>query len=196
MELIKIDMSMSLVEYRRLALMSLWTGLIVTVGIVCSFIPNLELVILSAFLGGVALGPKRGFIVAVIGEAVFSTLNPIGSGLGYPILLLFQVVGIGIGGGLGGLLAPAIRSLQHPIAKAVALGVTGFVITLIYDVLTALSFPLSSGMVEGTLWGTIVTGLVFFIMHITSNTILFALFAPILVRLVDQQLLMHDLRKD
>ena len=189
-------MSMSLKEYRLLALMSLWTGLIVTVGIVCSFIPNLELVIFSAFLGGVALGPKRGLIVAVIGEAIFSTLNPIGSGLGYPILLFFQVVSIGIGGGIGGLLAPFIRSIRQPIAQAFVLGVIGFTITLLYDALTALSFPLSSGMVEGTLWGTIVTGLVFFIMHMPSNTILFALFGPIMIRLVDQQLLMHDLRKD
>ncbi len=195
MEATAVDM-MSLTGYRQLALMSLWTGLIATVGIIFSFVPNLELVLLSAFLGGVALGPKRGLIVAVVGEAIFSTLNPIGSGLGFPILFLFQLIGVGASGGAGGLLATFIRSIQQPALQTLLMGLTGFIITLFYDALTALSFPLSSGMTEGTIWGTLVTGLVFFIMHMGSNTLMFALFGPVLVRLVDQQLLMHDLQRN
>ncbi|MCF6239481.1 MAG: hypothetical protein L3J79_11850 [Candidatus Marinimicrobia bacterium] len=71
MEATAVDM-MSLTGYRQLALMSLWTGWIATVGLIFSFVPNLELVLLSAFLGGVALGPKRGLIVAVVGEAIIA----------------------------------------------------------------------------------------------------------------------------
>ncbi len=184
---------MSLLEYRRLALMSLWVGLIATVGIVMALIPNVELVILTAFLGGVALGPKRGFIVAVLGEAIFSALNPIGSGLGFPILYAFQLLSVGLSGWVGGLFSNSIVALENVFLKTVLMGLLGFVLTLIYDLLTALSFPLSSGIIEGTLWGTVVAGLAFFVMHMVSNTTLFAIFGPALVQLVRRQLLMHGL---
>jgi len=79
------------------------------------------------------------------------------------------------------------------IPQSILLGVVGFLLTLFYDILTALSFPISSGMTEGTLWATITTGLVFFIMHLISNTVLFSFFGPGLIRLVNRQLEMHGL---
>ncbi len=186
-------MELSLLEYRRFALMSLWTGLIVTVGMVFAFIPNVELIILSAFLGGIALGPKRGLIVAMVGEAIFSALNPIGSGLGFPILYTFQILCLGLSGLLGGIVARLLRRPQNYLVFSLELGVLGFLLTLVYDLLTALSFPISSGMTEGTLWATLTTGLIFFVMHLVSNTILFGLFGPGLVQLLNRQLEMHGL---
>lgn len=176
--------------------MSLWVGLIATVGIVFALIPNVELVILVAFLGGVALGARTGFFVAVLGEAIFSAINPIGSGLGFPILYLFQILSVGLSGLMGGLLARLIFSSDSLLLRSVLLGFAGFLITLFYDMLTALSFPLSTGLTEGTLWGTIVTGLAFFVMHMISNTILFTLFGPGLIQLIERQLLMHGLGRN
>ena len=184
-------MEMSLNDYRSLALMALWVGLIATVGVVLVLIPNVELVLLTAFLGGIALGPKKGFIVAVLGEAIFSAFNPIGSGLGFPILYIFQLLGVGLSGLVGGLLSNALLSINNSILKAVSMGMIGFLLTLVYDMLTALSFPLSSGITEGTLWGSMLTGLAFFVMHMISTTTLFALFGPGLMQLVKRQLLMH-----
>lgn len=186
-------MEISLHEYRRIALMSLWVGLIVTVGMVFALIPNVELIMLSTFLAGVALGPKRGVIVALVGEALFSALNPVGSGLGFPILYGFQIFSVSLSGLAGALLSGYLSREQHGLPVSIVLGATGFALTLIYDLLTALSFPLSSGMTEGTIWGTITTGLVFFTMHLISNTLIFALFGPGLVKLVNRQLEMHGL---
>lgn len=186
-------MEISLHEYRRIALMSLWVGLIVTVGMVFALIPNVELIMLSTFLGGVALGPKRGLIVAVVGEALFSALNPIGSGLGFPILYSFQIISVGMSGLVGALLAGFLSREHSALTLTIVMGVVGFALTLLYDLLTALSFPLSSGMVDGTIWATISTGLVFFTMHLLSNTLMFGLFGPGLVHLVNRQLEMHGL---
>ncbi|MBT3253234.1 MAG: hypothetical protein HN995_04425 [Candidatus Marinimicrobia bacterium] len=188
-------MEMSLLEYRRIALMSLWTGLIVTVGMVFALIPNIELLILSAFLGGVALGPRRGFIVAVVGEAIFSALNPIGSGLGFPILYIFQILSVGISGLTGGILSSYLARHHNYLKTTIILSMVGFLLTLIYDALTALSFPISSGMTEGTIWATLTTGLIFFVLHLVSNTVLFGLFGPGLVQLVHRQLEMHGLMR-
>ncbi|NQV42045.1 MAG: hypothetical protein HQ506_06790 [Candidatus Marinimicrobia bacterium] len=186
-------MEMSLSQYRTIALMSLWIGLIVTVGMVFALIPNVELIILSAFLGGVALGPRRGLIVAIVGEAIFSAFNPIGSGLGFPVLYAFQIISIGLSGLTGGLLSMVfVRKRPYPTV-AVLLGFIGFLLTLIYDTLTALSFPISSGLAEGTIWVTLSLGVIFFVAHLVSNTIIFSLFGPGLVNLVLRQLEMHGL---
>ncbi|NQV29584.1 MAG: hypothetical protein HQ508_01735 [Candidatus Marinimicrobia bacterium] len=184
---------LSLFEYRRFALMALWTGMIATVGIVFAFIPNIELVLLSAFLGGIALGPKRGFLVAALGEALFSALNPIGSGLGFPILYIFQIVSVGLCGLAGGLSLKFIHSSWKPIQTSVYMGVIALFLTLFFDLSTALSFPISSGMTEGALLGVLAAGSFFFILHMASNIILFALFGPSLIRLIDRQLLMNGL---
>ena len=189
-------MELSLLEYRRFALMSLWTGLIVTVGMVFALIPNIELITLAAFLGGVALGARKGLIVAMVGEAIFSALNPIGSGLGFPILYAFQIISIGLSGFSGGVLSHLLRGQQNYFVVSISLGVTGFLLTLIYDTLTALSFPLSSGMTDGTIWATFSMGLIFFVMHLVSNTVVFGLFGPGLVHLVHRQLEMHGLMGD
>jgi len=187
------EMEMSLLEFRRFALMALWTGMIATVGIVFAFIPNIELVLLSAFLGGVALGPKRGFLIAALGEALFSALNPIGSGLGFPILYLFQVISVGLCGFAGGMSIKFIHASKSSMGLSLSLGVVALVLTLVFDLLTALSFPLSSGMTEGALQGVLGAGLLFFILHISSNIILFAFFGPSLIRLIERQLLMNGL---
>jgi len=184
---------MSLHEYRRLALMSLWTGLIATLGIVFVFVPNVELVILTAFLAGVALGPRQGMVVAMLGEALFSTLNPIGSGLGFPVLFALQIVAVGCSGLVGGLFHRREPRTVHPLVVSLMFACAGFGLTLIYDVLTALSMPLAAGVIEGTLLGTLLGGLAFFITHLVSNTILFAFFGPPLSRLVQEQVLMHEL---
>lgn len=195
MKIVKPSMELSLLEYRRIALMSLWAGLLVTVGMFFALIPNMELLLLCAFLGGIALGPKRGFIVALMGEAIFSALNPVGSGLGFPILYGFQIISVGLCGLVGGFMARFFQRKHHYLIVLIVLSVTGFLLTLTYDLLTALSFPLSSGMTDGTIWATLATGLVFFTMHLVSNTILFGLFGPGLIDLVNRQLDMHGLQE-
>jgi len=187
---------MTLFEYRRLALMALLTGLIATLGIAFVFIPNVELVILTAFLAGVALGPKQGLIVAVLGEAIFSALNPIGSGLGFPILFALQIFAVGLSGLAGGLLRFIFRTQVNPVSLGLLLGLTGFLLTLNYDILTSLSMPLASGVIDGTIVGTIVSGLVFFVMHMLSNTILFAVFGPPLATLIQDQMSIYRLDVD
>lgn len=173
--------------------MALWVALIVTVGLVFAFIPNIELVIFVAYLGGAALGAKRGFIVVVMGETIFSAFNPLGSGLAFPILLLLQIISIGFAGLMGGWTASIVLSIRSRIFRLVCVGLTGFFLTLVYDILTSLSLPLSTGMTEGTLIGSITAGLAFFVMHMVSNTILFSLFAPASLILVQNQMQMHGL---
>jgi len=140
------------------------------------------------------MGVKRGLLVAVLGEAIFSAINPIGSGLAFPILYGFQIISIGLAGLLGGLLGPPLIKSRSKLAQWIIFGLAGFFLTLIYDVLTGLSLPLSTGMTEGTIWGSITAGIVFFATHLIANTLIFASLGPGMLSLTERQLRMHGFR--
>lgn len=195
MTILTAESSLSVLEYRSLALQALWVGLIASMGLAFVLIPNIELVTLVAFLGGSAMGVRKGFIAAVLGEAIFSAINPIGSGLGFPILYAFQITSIGLAGLVGGLVSPLLLRINSNFLNALLLGCVGFLLTLFYDVMTALSLPLATGITEGTIWGSISAGLVFYFAHMASNTVLFFLLGPGMLRLVDRQLSMHGFER-
>jgi uncharacterized membrane protein len=159
-------------------------------------IPNIELVTFTAFLGGSVFGVRKGLLVAALGEAIFSAINPIGSGLGYPILYLFQIISIGGAGMVGGLLSPLIMKLRSNLLQVLSLGIVGFLLTFFYDVLTGLSLPLSTGIMEGTIWGSISTGIIFYLAHMISNTAIFSLFGLGMLKLTNRQLIMHGFREN
>lgn len=189
----KIESTVSVLDYQRIALQALWVGLIATVGVIFVFIPNIELVIFVAFIGGTALGVRKGLIVAILGEAIFSAFNPIGSGLAFPILYGFQVFSVGLAGAVGGLISPVILKMDSMATRGVLLGASGFILTFIYDILTSLSLPLSTGMTEGTILGSLSAGIVFYTAHLVSNTLIFSTLGPEMIQLVRRQLLMHRL---
>jgi len=183
-------MQLTLTDYRRLALAAFWVGLMVTGGVFLAYIPNFEVLTTLAFLAGATFGSRRGAVIAITGEGLFSTMNPMGSGLSFPILLLFQVLAMGLIAVVGGLFRNWMLR-DRPLRKSVMLGLTGAVLTFFYDFLTALSWPLTAGTEEGVLMAVSVAGLPFYTMHIVSNTLIFALFMPGLLRFTRYHLMLH-----
>lgn len=183
-------MDLNLSDYRRLALAALWIGLIITAGVFFAFIPNIEFVTLLCFMTGVIFGPWRGMVIAGTAEALFSAMNPIGSGLAFPILFLFQLLAMAITALVGGFFhrrpTPEQGARVH-----LCFGILGGVLTLFYDFLTALSLPLTAGIEDGTLWGTALAGIPFFLVHIAANALLFALFMPGMIRFTRYHLSLH-----
>ncbi len=181
---------MPLIEYRRLTLAAFWIAIMFTVGVFFAFIPNIELITTLAFLAGVAFGHWGGMAVAMTGEALFSSLNPLGSGLAFPILLFLQVLSVGLSGWMGGIFAHR-KIPEHSLALSVSLAGIGLILTLLYDFLTALSLPLTAGMEDQSFWAATLAGLPFFATHMGSNTLLFGLFMPELVGFVKRMLSMY-----
>jgi len=183
---------MNLTSYKALALAALWVGLIVVTGILFAFIPNVEGVTALVWTAGYLLGLKRGVMVAAVGEALFSALNPMGSGLGFPVLFLLQVFSMMGVAALGGILTrPALH--LPPFLLRFALGFLGALVTLSYDLLTALSFPLAAGMAPATWGAAVLAGLPFYVIHIAANALLFALFLPALWRNIREHLEQYGL---
>lgn len=186
-------MTLTLIEYQRAALAAMLVALLLAVGVTFVFIPNFELVTTTAFLTGYLMGPRWGWWVAGLGEALFSAINPIGSGLAFPVLFLFQILSIMFVAGVGSLFYRYQMAEQPGTGTHIWLGVLGGGLTLIYDFLTALSFPLTAGIGGWTLLTVAVLGLGFFIVHIVVNSLLFAMVLPHLMYLGRRQLMLHGI---
>ena len=154
-------------RWSRLALTALFIALAVAVGYGGSVLPNVELVSITVFLGGVATGAPSGILIGVAAELLFSGVNPLGPAL--PLVLAAQLLGMGLFGLAGGVLGRRMLRLST-ISRATALAFTGLILTLCFDVITNLAL----GVHLGPVWATLAGGLAFAVVHIVSNMLVFA----------------------
>ncbi len=158
---------------RRVIRAALFTALSVALGFLLAAVPNVELITLSVFLGGVFCGPRVGAVVGALSEALFSLLNPLGPAL--PPLFAAQIACFALTGLAGGLLAPLLRPAGRASVAASALA--GFVLTAIYEALTNAATALIAlgprRLPEG-IGGVYAAGALFTAVHVGVNTAVFA----------------------
>ncbi len=152
----------------RVALAGLFVALALAVDLITAPLPNVELLSLTIFLGGAAVGPLGGSFIGVATELIHSLLNPLGPA--FPLVLLGQLIGMGIMGTAGGLLGPRLAALKRGPA-VVALAGIGLALTGFFDVITNLGL----GFHLGSVWPTLVGGILFAATHVISNAFLFGL---------------------
>jgi hypothetical protein len=151
---------------------ALFTALCVAFGFLFAEVPNVELMTVAVFLGGVILGTRRGALVGALSILVFSLFNPYGPPL--PPLLVAQVTGFTIVGITGGILRGRLARIDG--AAVLLSAIAGLVLTLLYDALTTVATAIvtlgSDGFIGG-LAGFFVVGALFVIVHALSNTVVF-----------------------
>lgn len=182
-------MKKNLDRTKKVAFTGLFIALVLGIGYVFVFIPNVEFVLATIFISGILLGWKTGIVVGTIGEMLFSTLNPFGSGLVFPILLLSQILAGGLVGYTGGLVRKTILYSNSYRKAALTSATAGFLLTFTYDLLTNLSYPLTAGFDMRGIIATTIAGLGFSLIHIVTNTFVFVLFVPYISRLLYRALL-------
>lgn len=131
--------------------------------------PNLEFTSLITFVTGVVAG---GFAGAVLGGLVMfvnTFLSPYGfAGLITPL----QMLGMALIGFIGGLFTKLGKGSM--VRLCVEAAVIGAILTIIYDIITNVGFAI---MYSVPLVPTLIAGIVFSLMHIAYNTILFGFLA-------------------
>lgn len=140
-------------------------------------IPNVELMSLATFIAGAMLGKGAGAVAGAAAMGIYSLLNPLGPAP--PPVFAAQIVGLALFGVAGGFLAKTR-------AGAVVLGAAGFLLTLLYDVLTNLGTVWVMGAFSDP-WPVLVGGLLFGVGHMAWNTAAFALAGPPLVHWIARQ---------
>jgi hypothetical protein len=158
---------------RKALLATLLVSITVALGVALSGLPNVELMTVTVFISGYLLGWRLGLAVGAASITVHSLFNPLGAAL--PPLLFSQVLGfcaIGLAGAIAG---PLIAHLGKRWVAFVVCGISGFVLTLLYDVLTNIGafLTISGERSVSNLWRFVVAGVLFTIMHTAWNTGLF-----------------------
>jgi uncharacterized membrane protein len=157
--------------------MSLFIALGVALGY-AHVVPNVELVSATIFIGGFLLGIKEGIFVGAATEGIYSMFNPYGT----PSLPLWfaQVISMALAGAFGGILGKKIFSIHKK--QMLTIGMIGFLSTLIFDVLTTLSFVFTMASSIKQIVGSFVFGLSFYMTHLLSNTVIFLTLVPAVLK--------------
>lgn len=169
-------------DLNKLVRASIFTALAIGLGFSLIMVPNIELITVIIFLAGLTLGVSWGVLVGGTAELIFSVLNPFGSGLVFPPLLLAQVLSMMIVGLAGGLMRPLFFKREFSAKNIAGLAITGFILTFIFDSLTTLSYPISVGFDLPQTVGIYISGIGFTILHQVSNAIVFAIGVPRVVK--------------
>ncbi len=171
---------------RIIAYTGVFIGLIVGVGYALAAVPNVELVTALIFLAGVLMGWHFGLMIGIIAEFLFSAFNPVGSGLLFPSMLIAQVISMGVVGLCGGLCRQLVLSELLSIWRRLEIGLIGCGLTLLYDLLVSLAYPLTAGFNLQGIIATLVAGLVFSAIHLLVNTLIFLYVVPLTARRIYQ----------
>ena len=161
---------------RDLAISATFMALAVALGFALVQVPNVELITLVVFSSGCLLGARRGLIIGLCSMGLFTAFNPLGA----PVLTvaLAQVLCMGFCGWVGG----ASRNWLDRGLLWVKLALLGLACTIFYDLVTNTAMAISFGLLP-KLFSVLIAGLVFSFLHLVSNTLIFALAGPFLIRL-------------
>lgn len=161
---------------------SIFTSLSIGMGFSLLLVPNVELVTFIVFTAGLVMGPAWGILVGAASEFVFSALNPLGSGLVFPPLIIGQVAGMALVGLMGGVTRPFFWKKYPGTRRILFLGVSGFLLTFIFDSITTLSYPVSAGFDLPQTLALYISGIGFTLLHQVSNFFVFTLGIPRVLR--------------
>ncbi len=151
------------------------TALCVAIGYLFLLIPNVELMTAAVFLAGTVTGVGSGAMIGAVAETLYSLFNPYGAPV--PSLLVAQVGVFALIGCCGGLWRK--RPTRVTVREAILTGAVGLSLTLLYDLLTTLSFSLPmTGYSLKKSAAFFVTGAPFYLIHLGGNLLVFSLAVP------------------
>ncbi len=160
----------------------MFVALMVGSGWALAMVPNVEFITALAFTAGAALGPLWGAVVGSTGMFLFSATNPLGSGLAFPVLLAAQMISQGLTGLSGGWFKRWTTDVRNGWPLRLSLALTGLALTVVYDGLTTISFPLFAGASPQEIGVVLISGLAFTIIHQVSNLLIFFWVVPRMIQ--------------
>jgi hypothetical protein len=169
---------------RKIALMGVLIALAIALKLPILSIPNVELLTFVIFSSGFLLGMIEGLAVGIIAMSIYTTLI---APYGIPPLPIAaaQILSMGLIGFSGGLacrMSPLFlkpNAPTRPLLFSLILAGFGFILTLIYDLLTNLAVA----FVMGQFWPVMVAAVPFALLHLASNLVIFLVLSPLLIRL-------------
>jgi len=144
-------------------------------------LPNLKVMDFIVFIGGFCFGPVVGSSIAILTWAVYGVINPYGFVLPVWLATIFSESIYGVVGGLLGKNLASINLEDQHLRSGVLFGSLGFILTLIYDLITNIVYALTFGL---PILVSIILGVPFTALHELSNTAIFSVGSVPLIRAV------------
>lgn len=163
----------------RATLIAIMTAACISSNYLLIGIANIKLMDLIVFVSGCAFGSGLGASVGILTWLVYGTLNPYGFSL--PILAATSL-GESLYGIVGGLIG-AHESLGKGASTSLKLGVIGFLLTFVYDLVTNIISGLTAGI---PITVALVTGIPFALVHEVSNAVFFSVGVRPLINAMDR----------
>lgn len=170
-------------QLRKLVLTGLFAGVASAIGYLFILIPNVEGFTAMVFTSGYVLGLVYGIMSAIIASLIFFGLNPQGGVL--PPVLVAQMIGMLTVAMAGNLYFKFCRTMPDR-SKVLLLAGIGAILTLWYDVLTTLAYPLTAGAGIKTFFVWFIAGIPFTIVHVAANTFIFIFLVPLILDFTDK----------
>lgn len=168
------------VRTSRVALTAVFIALATALGYLLVSVPNVELITFTIFAAGVVLGRAGGVVVGALAFAIFSGMNPHGSGVAYPPLYAAQIAAAAVAGLAGGASArlwrPGAGARRLPFL-ALAGGGFGLLLTVLYQGAVIVGLAIASPEIRTGFLAAVVSNAFFSAVHVVSNTVIFAILA-------------------
>ncbi len=169
---------------RKLSLMGILIALAIALKLPILSIPNVEFFTFIVFSSGYLLGMTGGILVGIISISIYTTLiTPYGLP---PLPIAFaQIFCMALIGFAGGIVSKfnAISLAPNPPFRSIPfiliVGISGLVLTIIYDLFTNLAVAL----VMGQFLPIMIAAIPFALIHILSNVIIFVILTPLLLKM-------------
>jgi len=145
-------------------------------------VPNFKIMDLLVFVSGFVFGPLIGASTGILIWAVYGVLNPYGFVPQIWIATMLSESIYGVMGGLLGMLLPA-GFYSNKTGLGMLFGAMGFLLTLIYDLITNIIFALTSNI---PIIVALIAGVPFMIIHEASNAALFGVCSIPLITVLER----------
>jgi len=133
-------------------------------------VPQVKAMDFIVFIGGFCFGAYAGALIGILSWAVYGAINPYGFVPQVWIATMFSETIYGLLGGLLGKNLALTNFNDERFKLSVFFGTVGFILTLIYDLITNIAYALTFGI---PIIVAIVFGTPYTILHQVSNMAIF-----------------------
>jgi hypothetical protein len=169
------------VDGKFVARVALFSALAYVLALASFYIPNVSLIFIAVFACGALFGGKTGVAAGGLGMFLWTVFNPFGMA---PLpVTIAQIIGMIIVGALGATVNGS--TFMHRILPR------GFWIFSLLGLLSGLTFQVIvsgvSAWLFGPFWASLSAGLLFMLVTIISNAVIFPACYPLVVKLAARE---------
>ena len=166
---------------KTIARVAIFAALVFVFSYFSVMFPNVNPSFFIVFAAGFIWGLWTGLGAGVIGFFLWSNFNPLGPAP-FPIMLS-QLVGISFTAVVGALAAKMISWSTGGIKMTIILGLSGFLSGLLYCAVVGVV----DAYVFQPFWPRLIGGMLFSLITIVSNIIIFPIFGPVLFFVMNKE---------